>query len=173
MFIDGQRIGVDLFAMTSHPPLPTFNGLVRPDNEPIAKTKAEAARDRRRCPRTASYTLAAAVPVHWLDEISNQFPGSGSLAPGTTLDSDPLLVADAHSDKRVSWSKIRVNGRHGFVKTDKLSEALKVKDDLSENVETPLIAAALQTLRNALAESQIAASQRLRPKKSVCSGREP
>lgn len=78
--------------------------------------------------------MTAAVPVNWLDEISDQAPSMGSLAPGTMLDGEPSAVSDVHSHMKVSWATIRVNGRSGIVRTDRLSEALGANDNPSAKV---------------------------------------
>lgn len=69
------------------------------------------------------YLLKAAIPVDWLDDLASPAIGVTSLAAGTCLDTAPLIISDPVPCAPVS-AKIRVNGRDGIVRADRLNEAM-------------------------------------------------
>ena len=69
------------------------------------------------------YRMRAAVPVDWLDDKSQPYLTTTSLLADTLLDATPLLVSDPVPGGPLS-AKIRVNGREGIVRADRLKEAL-------------------------------------------------
>jgi hypothetical protein len=70
-----------------------------------------------------SEALKAAVPVDWLDEGCDHVALDTSLPPGTVLDSAPMVLIDI-DPKSPAFVKIRVNGRDGLVRPDRLEKAL-------------------------------------------------
>ncbi len=69
------------------------------------------------------YKLKAAVPVDWLDDIEHRVPEAESLAAGTVLDVAPLVMSDVDA-RAAAAAKVRVNGREGIVRTERLRDAL-------------------------------------------------
>jgi len=69
------------------------------------------------------YKLARAVPIVWLADLGQPGLSASILPAGTVLDLAPLTLL---SDADISGlpTKVRVQGREGFVSTLRLREAL-------------------------------------------------